>query len=178
MKNLILCVVVSFCLFSVFANQEKPVQEKDEINATIEQFLSNAEESINEVDFDEALNQLNTALELSRSIDHQKYIALSSSLLAQLYYVRHEHDKAAIEIQRAIAIQQEIEDETGLAYSYVTFAKIFNAKKDYDRSKEYLDLAQRLYESHEDLEGQGIVSLNRGILHINTTGEREKVSTF
>ncbi|GHA46468.1 histidine kinase [Salinimicrobium marinum] len=168
MRNLSLCFVAFFLFLTVFANQVNQVQEKDEINATIEQFLSNAEQSINELDFDEALNQLNTALELSRSINHQKYIALSSSLLAQLYYVRHENDKAVTEIQRAVAIQREIEDEIGLAFSYVTYAKIFNAKRDYERSKEYLDLAAEIYDRRDDSEGLGLVDLNRGILHINT----------
>ena len=168
MRHISICFVTFFFLLSVFASQANQVQEKDEINATIEQFLSNAEQSINELDFDEALNQLNTALELSRSIDHQKYIALSSSLLAQLYYVRHENDKAITEIQRAVAIQREIGDEIGLAFSYVTYAKIFNAKRDYEQSKKYLDLAEAIYNSREDMEGLGLVALNRGILFINT----------
>ena len=166
MKNITLCVLVFFCLFSAQANQKNQVQEKDEINATIEQFLSNAEESINEVDFDEALNQLNTALELSRSIDHRKYIALSSSLLAQLYYVRHENDKAVTEIQRAVSIQREIGDEIGLAYSYVTYGKILNAKGELDRAIEYFDLAEEIFVEKEGVEGQGIVDLNRAIVLI------------
>jgi signal transduction histidine kinase/ActR/RegA family two-component response regulator len=168
MRHISLCFVTFFFLLSVFASQANQVQEKDEINATIEQFLSNAEQSINELDFDEALNQLNTALELSRSINHQKYIALSSSLLARLYYVRHENDKAIIEIQRAVAIQREIADEIGLAFSYVTYAKIFNAKRNYEQSKKYLDLAEEIYDNRGDREGLGIVALNRGILYINT----------
>ncbi len=168
MKNICIVVALFLCFFSVRANQENPVQEKDEINATIEQFLSNAEESINEVEFDKALNQLNTALELSHSINHQKYIALSSSLLAQLYYVRHENDKAATEIQRAVAIQREIDDQNGLAHSYVTYGKIFNAKLESDRAMQYFDLAEELFEENENGEGLGIVYLNRGVVLLRT----------
>ncbi|WP_424495016.1 ATP-binding protein [Salinimicrobium sp. GXAS 041] len=163
MKNISICVALFLCLFSVRANQENPVQEKDEINATIEQFLSNAEESINEMDFDRALNQLNTALELSHSINHQKYIALSSSLLAQMYYVRYETDQAATEIQRAVSIQREIGDELGLAHSYVTYGKIFHVKQDTDRALQYFDLAEELFEKNEDIEGLGIVDINRAV---------------
>lgn len=149
-------------------------QEQDEINANIEQFLSNAEKSINEVNFDEALTQLNTALELSKSIDHQRYIALSSSMLAQLYYVRHDLDKAATALQRAVSIQREIEDEIGLAYSYVNYAKIFTAQRNEERTSEYLNLAKELYAKNEDKEGLGIVALNRAILALNVERDPEK----
>src|SRR5680860_718963 len=103
MKNFSLCIFSFFFVFSGFANEEIIIQDQDqdEINANIEQFLSNAEKSINEVNFDDALTQLNTALELSKSIEHQRYIALSNSLLAQLYYVRQDHEKAATALQRA-----------------------------------------------------------------------------
>ncbi|MCX2836725.1 ATP-binding protein [Salinimicrobium sp. MT39] len=167
MKNFTL-LMVAFLYFSFSYSQGKSLQEVDEINATIEQLLENAEESINSIHFDQALRELNTALELSRSIDHPRLIALSSSILAQLYYVRHEHDRAATELQRAISIQREIEDEEGLAYSYLNFGKIFTAKKIFDRATEYFDLAEALYKKQEDSEGIGAVELNRGILYLNT----------
>ena len=140
MKKVFVCLVALFCFLFTFA--ENRPQDQDEINATIEQFLSNAEKAINEFDFDEALNQLNTALDLSKSINHQRYIALSSSILAQLYYVRNDLDKAATELQRAVAIQRSIEDETGLAYSYVNYAKIYSNRGNYERSTNYLNLAE------------------------------------
>ena len=167
MKNFIL-LMVAFLFFSFSFPQEKNLQETEEINATIEQLLEDAEESINSVNFDKALRELNTALELSRSIDHPRLIALSSSILAQLHYVRHESDKAATELQRAISIQREIEDEEGLAYSYLNFGKIFTAKQVFDRATEYFDLAEVLYEKQGDIEGLGITDLNRGILYLNT----------
>lgn len=168
MKNFILCFAVSFCTLFASAKGNHLSQEQDEISAKIERHLSKSEESINEVEFDEALNQLNRALELSRSIDHQRYIALSSSMMAQLYYVRHEYDKAATELQRAVAIQRKIEDKEGLAYSYVNYGKIFNAERNYERSDEYLQLAKEIYTENDDTEGLGIVALNKGILAINT----------
>ena len=167
MKNFTL-FMVAFLFYSFSFSQENNLQEVDEINATIEQLLEDAEESINSVHFDQALRELNTALELSRSINHPRLIALSSSILAQLYYVRHEHDKAATELQRAISIQREIEDEVGLAYSYLNFGKIFTAKKVFDRATEYFDLAEALYKKQSDTEGIGAVDLNRGILYLNT----------
>ncbi|WZL88059.1 response regulator [Salinimicrobium sp. 3283s] len=167
MKNFTL-LMVAFLYFSFSYSQGKSLQEVDEINTTIEQLLENAEESINSIHFDQALRELNTALELSRSIDHPRLIALSSSILAHLYYVRHENERAATELQRAISIQREIEDEEGLAYSYLNFGKIFTAKKIFDRATEYFDLAEALYKKQEDTEGIGAVELNRGILYLNT----------
>lgn len=167
MKNFTL-LMVAFLFFSFSYPQENNLQEEDEINATIEQLLEDAEESINSYHFDKALRELNTALELSRSIDHQRLIALSSSILAQLHYVRHENEKAATELQRAIAIQREIEDEEGLAYSYLNFGKIFTAKRIFERATEYFNLSEKLYQKLGNTEGLGIVELNRGILYLYT----------
>ncbi|WP_029038398.1 response regulator [Salinimicrobium xinjiangense] len=168
MKNFSL-LMVAFLIFSFSHAQGKNLQETDEINATIEQLLEDAEESINSVHFDQALRELNTALELARTINHPRLIALSSSIMAQLYYVRHEHDKASTELLRAISIQREINDEAGLAYSYLNFGKIFTAKKVFEKATEYFDLSETLYKKLGDIEGQGTVDLNRGILYLNTS---------
>ncbi len=79
--------MVAFLLFSFSYAQEKNLQEIDEINATIEQLLKDAEESINSVDFDQALRELIPLLNCRSSINHPRLIALSSSIMAQLYYV-------------------------------------------------------------------------------------------
>jgi signal transduction histidine kinase/ActR/RegA family two-component response regulator len=168
MKNFTL-LMVAFLTFSFSTAQGKNLQETDEINATIEQLLEDAEESINSVHFDKALRELNRALELARTIDHQRLIALSSSIMSQLYYVRHEHDKASTELQRAISIQREIKDEAGLAYSYLNFGKIYTAKRVFERATEYFDLSESLYKKLGDVEGLGTIDLNRGILYLNTS---------
>ncbi|MDX1603389.1 MAG: hybrid sensor histidine kinase/response regulator, partial [Salinimicrobium sediminis] len=168
MKNFIL-LMVAFLSFSFSYAQENNLQETDGLNATIEQLLRDAEESINSVNFDQALRELNRALELSRAVNHQRLIALSSSLMAQLHYVRHENDKAATELQRAISIQREIGDEAGLAYSYLNYGKIFTAKRIFERATEYFDLSETLYTKLGDTEGLGNIDLNRGILYLNTS---------
>ena len=174
MKKIALCLVAFLWFSFSYAQQENNLQETDEINATIEQLLSDAEESIKMVDFDLALKQLNRALDLSRTIDHPRLSALASSIMAQLYYVRHENDKAATELQRAISIQREIGDEAGLAYSYLNYGKIFTSKKEYERADEYYNLSEALYTKLDNTEGLGIVDLNRGNLLLNTQGEPQK----
>ena len=168
MKNFTYCVVAFLCFSFSFAQQENNLQETEELTATIEQLLDEAEESINSVDFDRALRQLNRALELSRSIEHQRLTALTSSIMAQLQYVRHDNEKAATELQRAISIQREIKDEAGLAYSYLNYGKIFTAKGEFQRAEEYFDLSEDLYRKLGDTAGIGIVDLNRGILLLAT----------
>ena len=170
--------MVAFLFFSFSYPREKDLQEVDEVNATIEQLLSDAEESINIVDFDKALKQLNTALELSKTIGHSRLTALSSSIMAQLYYVRHENEKASTELQRAISIQREIGDKEGLAFSYLNYGKIFNARKDFDRAKEYFDLSERIYKKLENTEGLGIVELNRGVMLLNLSGQTERALEY
>lgn len=178
MKRILLGLIVCFCTLAATVLEARPPQEKDEMSAKIEQFLSEAEEAINKVDFDEAHNLLNTALDLSRSIDHQRYIALSSSILGQLYYVRHDYEKAATEIQRAVAIQRKIEDKSGLAYSYINYAKVFMAEGNFNRANEYLLLAEELYTSLEEKDNLGLVALNRGILSVNIEHNPSKALEF
>lgn len=149
------------------AFQEKSQEEISEINTTIQQLLNEAEISVNVLNFENALGQLNQALELSKQINDQKYIALSSSVLAQLFYIRHDYDRAITELQRAIAIQREINDHSGLAYSYLNYAKILNAKRDFERAIKYLDLAENFYSKGDNKEHLGVVHLNRSITLIN-----------
>ena len=170
MKNFTLSFVAFFCLFTAFPFQENTGQQQGQMDVSIEEYLSDAEEAINRVDLDEALTHLNTALEISKTIGHDRYIAISSSMLAQLYFVRHEYRKASTELQRAIAIQREIQDLDGLAFSYVNYAKIFNSRKNAESAREYLDLAEGLYSRLNDERGLGIVDLNRAVTSLNVEG--------
>lgn len=172
MKRILLCLTIC-CLLFTSGLEAQTAQQKDDKNDEIQQLLSDAEQAINEVDFDSAHNLLNIALDISRNIDHQRYIALSSSILGQLYYVRRELDKAATEIQRAVAIQRKIGDNSGLAYSYINYAKVFISERNFERANEYLDFAGNLYKELGEKEGIGLVALNRAILAINTENKPE-----
>lgn len=167
MKNLFFSFIFLFSCYTSVAFQEKSQEEISEINKNIQHLLNEAEISVNVLDFEKALNQLNQALELSKQINDQKYIALSSSVLAQLFYIRHDFDRAMTELQRAIAIQREMDDLAGLAYSYLNYAKIFNAIGEYDRASKYLDLAEDFYSRENNTEYLGIVDLNRAIVILN-----------
>ncbi|HEY9184224.1 MAG TPA: ATP-binding protein [Salegentibacter sp.] len=157
-------------VFFIIFSSTLPSQDVDEVeetNAEIQRLLSEAEKSINVLDFDKALQQLNTSLEFSKAINNKKYIALSSSILAKMYYIRHEYSRATTELNRAISIQREIEDEMGLAYSYITYAKILNSERDSNRAHKYLNLAESLSIKNNNTEYFGIILLNRGILNLN-----------
>ena len=167
MKNIILTFLLLFCCYTSVA-QQKSDEEFSEINSNIENLLNEAEISINVQDFEKALIQLNNALELSKQINDQKSIALSSSILSKLFYIRHDYNQATTELQRAISIQREINDESGLAYSYLNFAKIFNIKNDFERANKYLNLAEDYYTKENNTEYLGLVNLNRGIITLNS----------
>ncbi|MCF4102424.1 ATP-binding protein [Gillisia sp. M10.2A] len=167
MKNLYFLLLLLLSGYTMVAFQPKNDSEISDANSNIERLLNEAELSINILDFEKALNQLTTALELSKQINNQKYIALSSGILAQLYYVRHDPDRAIDQIQRAISIQREINDDNGLAYSYLSYAKIFNYKRDFPRANNYLNLAEDIYRKENNQEYLGLVSLNRAIVTIN-----------
>ncbi|UBZ05788.1 response regulator [Salegentibacter mishustinae] len=171
MKNFTIIIIVAFWCNLSFAFQQDDAEDLQIANEKIQQLLNDAEVSVNTLDFDNAIEQLNSSLELSKSIDDKRFIALSSSILAKLYYIRHEFSKAITELNRAISIQREIGDEKGLAYSYVNFAKIFMAQDNKIRADRYLNLAEELYLKLDDQEYLGIVSLNRAIVISRTQGD-------
>lgn len=173
MKKLFFSLTLLFSCYLGAACQEKSQEEIAEINNDIQQLLNEAEISVNVLEFEKALTQLNQSLELAKQINDQKYIALSSSILAQLYYIRHDMDRAATELQRAISIQREINDIAGLSYSYLTFAKILDAQEEFDRAQEYLSLAENYYLKENNQEYLGVVYLNKAIvsLHASNTPE-------
>ena len=175
MKNLFFSLILLFGGYTSLDFQEKTQEEISEINTRIQHLLNEAEISVNVLNFEVALGQLNKALELSKQINDQKSIALSSGVLAQLFYIRHDYDRAVTELQRAIAIQREINDEAGLAYSYLNYAKLFNAKLEFARALNYLNLARDYYEKENNLEFMGIVELNRAIIYLNPSNQPHQV---
>jgi signal transduction histidine kinase/CheY-like chemotaxis protein len=169
-----LLIAFFFLSFAALSQEQPSLNEVAKANDEIQVLLAEAEVSIDQLNFDSAMEQLNHSLELSKSIGHKRYIALTSSIIAKLYYIKHDYDRAITELQRAISIQREIEDEVGLAYSYVNFGKTFLAKKDAQRALSYLNQAERIYKEREDEEHLGIVSLNRGSVYLNLIGDHEK----
>ncbi|PTX42105.1 hypothetical protein C8P64_2521 [Christiangramia gaetbulicola] len=165
MKNLKLIFLLA-CCFVLFGFQDSQVSENQPEPEQIKQLLSQAEKSIDMMLFDKAQNQLNKSLELAKRIDHKRYIALTSSILARMYSVRHEYDKGITQLERAISIQREIGDKAGLNYSYIMYGKLLNSKDENDRALKYLDLAMEYYQEQENSEQMGVIALNKAIIFL------------
>ncbi|MDR5591069.1 ATP-binding protein [Christiangramia sp. SM2212] len=140
----------------------------------IRELLTKAEHSIDMMEFDKAQKQLNQSLEYAKEIDHKRYIALTSGILARMFQVRHEYDKGITQLERAISIQREIDDQSGLAYSYVLYSKILNSKGELDRAIKYLDLAKTYYEKEDDEEQLGLISLNKAVIWLSNEDTRDR----
>ncbi|MCM4155902.1 ATP-binding protein [Gramella sp. AN32] len=166
--------LLSLCCILNFGFQEIKINEKNPSPEAIAALLNNAENSIDMMEFDRAQDQLNKALDLATRIDHKRYIAYSSSILARMYHIRHEFDQAGTQLQRAMNIQRDINDEAGLSYSYILNSKILNSKGDYDTALEYLDLAQKYYEKTNNEQQLGLVALNRGVIKLNRPKSRQQ----
>jgi len=175
MRNTLFSIFIFLSFYSSHAFQEKSEAEISEIDTKIRALLGSAEISINVLNFENALEQLDTALELAKQIGNQKSIALSSSILSQLFYVRHDYPRAITELERAISIQRDINDETGLAHSYLTYAKLFNATDSPERAIKYLNLAQDYYIKFNDMEALGVTTLNRAIITLGVSHSEENV---
>lgn len=173
MKNLKLILLLLFCFLSL-GFQDSEIDEAKPTPNEIKGILSQAETSIDKMEFDKAQEQLNRSLELAKRINHKRYIALSSSILARMYHVRHEYDQGITQLQRAINIQREINDEAGLAYSYILYGKLFSSKGEPERAIKYFDLAEDYYEKTEDSEQLGILALNKAIVYLGNADKREQ----
>ncbi|MCP9201411.1 ATP-binding protein [Gramella sp. GC03-9] len=178
MKNLKL-LLLTFCCFITFGFQDSQVKSESEPTAEeIGQLLSEAENSIDMMEFDKARNELTKSLELAKRINHERYIALSSSILARMYQVRHEFDKGITELQRAIQIQRDINDQVGLNYSYILYGKILNSKNEYQRSLKYFDLAEQYYQKEKNKEQLGIIALNKAIVYRNLPDKKDQAKSL
>ncbi|QYA25513.1 response regulator [Gramella sp. MT6] len=173
MKNLKLILLLA-CCFVLFGFQDSQISETQPEPEQIKQLLSQAEKSIDMMLFDKAQNQLNKSLELAKRIDHKRYIALTSSILARMYSVRHEYDKGITQLERAISIQREINDKAGLNYSYIMYGKLLNSKDENDRALKYLDLAMEYYKEQENSEQMGVIALNRAIIFLYGKDDRAR----
>ncbi len=173
MKNLKLIFLLA-CCFVLFGFQDSLASEKQPEPEQIKQLLSQAEKSIDMMLFDKAQNQLNKSLELAKRIDHKRYIALTSSILARMYSVRHEYDKGITQLERAISIQREIDDKAGLNYSYIMYGKLLNSKNENDRALKYLDLAMDYYKDQNNLEQMGVIALNKAIIFLFNKNDRAR----
>ncbi|MDX1542637.1 MAG: ATP-binding protein [Christiangramia sp.] len=154
--------------------QDSKIDEAQPSPKEIKQLLSQAENSIDMMEFDKAQRQLNKSLELAKRIDHKRYIALSSSILARMYHVRHEYDKGITQLQRAINIQREINDQSGLAYSYILYGKLLYSKGEDMRAVKYFDLAEGYYEKEKNTEQLGIIALNKAIVYLYDADKRDQ----
>nr|WP_242670111.1 ATP-binding protein [Gramella sp. KN1008] len=158
--------------------QDSKIDEAQPRPAQIKQLLNEAEKSIDIMEFDKAQMQLNKSLELAKRIDHKRYIALASGILARMYHVRHEYDQGITQLQRAIKIQREINDESGLAYSYILYGKLFLSKGETDRALKYFDLSEQYYEKEENAEQLGIIALNKAVVFLRDKNTKDKASSF
>ncbi len=171
MKNLKLFLILIFS-FVILSFQDSQISETEPKPEQIKQLLSKAENSVDMMLFDKAQAQLNKSLELAKRINHDRYVALTSSILARMYHVRHEYDKGITQLERAISIQRRIDDKAGLHYSYIMYGKILNSKDEKIRALKYLDLANEYYEGEGDIEQLGIIALNKAIVYL---GDKEKI---
>ncbi len=179
MKNLKLTILLLFCCFITLGYQAQPPAQSGKVTADeIKQLLNKAENSINMMEFDQAQEELKKSLQMAKSIKHQRYIALVSSILARMYQVRHEFDKGVTELERAISIQREIDDRAGLAYSYILYGKLFYSKGEYERAIKYLDLATDYFKKEDDQEQLGIIDLNKAIVYMNVPNKLNLVNSL
>jgi len=135
--------------FSVFS-QESINDDPETVINSINYHISQSQNDIDNSNFFEAQEKLESALELAVKIDDKKNIGLINSKIGKLKYIIEEPDDAIKWLTKAVKIQRFAKDDANLAETYKTFGIVYSSKKDYNQAIDYFKSAKSLFQQ-EDL---------------------------
>ena len=136
-------------LVTISYGQNSP-KEIASTNSRIDSLCRVAGTDIQEMNYESSLQNLESARQLSQSVNNKNRIGLTSNYLAQVHLQLGNYEQAGVECLEAITIQRSINDTPGLGSSYLTAAQIQLKLNNNDKAKEYLDQAELIFEKLED----------------------------
>ncbi len=145
--KLILSISILIC-YNITA-QEAIELPKNEILKNITVITTIAQNNISSKNYFKALEELNSAMELAKSIDDKKSIGLINSKIGNIKYQIREYDDAIAHLIMAVDVQRYIEDNANLANTYKTFGYVYMDLKDYDQAQDYFKSARILFKKQD-----------------------------
>ncbi|MDU8885296.1 ATP-binding protein [Yeosuana sp. MJ-SS3] len=143
--NNYICAIIMLLSFSVFS-QESVNDDPETVINSINYHITQSQHDIDNSNFFEAQEKLESALELAIKIDDNKNIGLINSKIGKLKSIIEEPDEALKWLTKAVKIQRFAKDDANLAETYKTFGIVFSSKKDYNQAIDYFKSAKSLFE--------------------------------
>ncbi|WP_062059987.1 tetratricopeptide repeat-containing hybrid sensor histidine kinase/response regulator [Aquimarina longa] len=156
-------ILLLVCYFFGVSQTTKDLENK-QLKDSIEHYLINASQSIDQAKLELALSNIINAKELALQKQDKIYIARTNMILAKLYIELGDLKKAEEQILDAIAIQNEGKDEIMLASSYTIYGSIYIRLKKYKAALQSLETALILAKKNKIKSQEGHIKLNLGIL--------------
>ena len=97
----------------------------------------------------EAQNNLQEALYLSKGLNDSFLIANTSVAVAKLYSIQKDYAAAEVNMLRAIQEYRDLKNKEYLGIAYREYAQLFILQGKYSRAKDYLDLAESIFEEEQ-----------------------------
>ncbi len=147
------CYIFVFlaCFSSLVFSQQGVVEDSDMLALRLQERISQAKLESDRGDYYNALNNLDKALEISKTIEDVISQGTTLTKIAKVRYLVGETDKANIALGKAIEIQRQNDDYGNLAVSYNIQGVVYSTNEKYQLALDYYKSAKNLFEQ-EDLE--------------------------
>lgn len=172
-RTLLLCfgsILLSFGSFSQEANLDTI--------ATIKKYQKEAETSIRNQDFDNAIVNLTKANKLVSKSKNDELKAEIQLEAAELHYYLQNYEKASLDISKAVSLLNNFENEEKLGHAYNLNGLILTQLGKVSEAETYLKEADKLFTKNNDEQGQANVILSLGLLELKKQNYKAAVNYF
>ncbi|MEF3077515.1 ATP-binding protein [Winogradskyella poriferorum] len=172
------CYIFVFlaCFSSLIFSQQGVVEDTDLLALRLQERVNQAKLESDRGDYYNALNNLDKALEIAKTIDDKISQGTTLTKIAKVRYLVGETDKANIDLQKAIQIQRENNDYGNLAVSYNIQGVVYSTNEKYQLALDYYKSAKNLFEQEDLEEYISEVTLNEAKAYI-ALGRFEEAKT-
>ena len=139
------------CFSSLIFAQQAVVEDPDMLSIRLQERINQAKLESDRGDYYNALNNLDKALEIAKTIDDKISQGTTLTKIAKVRYLVGETDKANVALGKAIQLQRENNDDGNLAVSYNIQGVVHSTNEKYELALDYYKSARNLFEQ-EDLE--------------------------
>ena len=146
MKHLYTLILLLLLTFSHSFSQTKKLLTNEE---TIKIKINTLVNRSKNLSVQEAQNNLQEALYLSKGLNDSFLIANTSVAVAKLYSIQKDYAAAEVNMLRAIQEYRDLKNKEYLGIAYREYAQLFILQGKYSRAKDYLDLAESIFEEEE-----------------------------
>ncbi|WP_431110010.1 ATP-binding protein [Winogradskyella poriferorum] len=164
------------CFSSLLFAQQGVVEDADMLALRLQERINQAKLETDRGDYYNALNNLDKALEIAKTIDDKVSQGTTLTKIAKVRYLVGETDKANVALGKATQLQRENNDYGNLAVSYNIQGVVYSTNEKYELALEYYNSAKNLFEQEDLEEYISEVTLNEAKAYI-ALGRYEEAKT-